>query len=115
MSFVFFFLMIRRPPRSTRTDTLFPYTTLFRSDVLLVTADAIERFRQHDIEATPLRILHQDLDPGADKAGAGDRTVVVALHHGPAFSLGVLAAQAKLVFDRRLPLIVGGIDRKSVV
>src|SRR3546814_9485973 len=29
----FFFLMIRRPPRSTRTDTLFPYTTLFRSVV----------------------------------------------------------------------------------
>src|SRR3546814_4848286 len=28
----FFFLMIRRPPRSTRTDTLFPYTTLFRSN-----------------------------------------------------------------------------------
>src|SRR3546814_8824706 len=28
---VFFFLMILRPPRSTRTDTLFPYTTLFRS------------------------------------------------------------------------------------
>src|SRR3546814_14216796 len=27
----FFFLIIRRPPRSTRTDTLFPYTTLFRS------------------------------------------------------------------------------------
>src|SRR3546814_10875325 len=36
MSYLFddllvFFLMIRRPPRSTRTDTLFPYTTLFRS------------------------------------------------------------------------------------
>src|SRR3546814_15283894 len=29
----FFFLMIRRPPRSTRTDTLFPYTTLCRSDL----------------------------------------------------------------------------------
>src|SRR3546814_16827793 len=28
---LFFFLMLRRPPRSTRTDTLFPYTTLFRS------------------------------------------------------------------------------------
>src|SRR3546814_9397519 len=28
---LFFFLMIQRPPRSTRTDTLFPYTTLFRS------------------------------------------------------------------------------------
>src|SRR3546814_7807815 len=31
MHAVIFFLMIRRPPRSTRTDTLFPYTTLFRS------------------------------------------------------------------------------------
>src|SRR3546814_11889019 len=31
----FVFLMIRRPPRSTRTDTLFPYTTLFRSGVAL--------------------------------------------------------------------------------
>src|SRR3546814_167182 len=30
-----FFLMIRRPPRSTRTDTLFPYTALFRSVALL--------------------------------------------------------------------------------
>src|SRR3546814_11911147 len=29
---IFFFLMIRRPPRSTRTDTRFPYTTLFRSE-----------------------------------------------------------------------------------
>src|SRR3546814_12673982 len=29
---IVFFLMIRRPPRSTRTDTLFPYTTLFRSE-----------------------------------------------------------------------------------
>src|SRR3546814_16803280 len=32
---LFCFLMIRRPPRSTRTDTLFPYTTLFRSACLL--------------------------------------------------------------------------------
>src|SRR3546814_19598760 len=35
----FFFLMIRRPPRSTRTDTLFPYTTLVRS----VRDDEIDR------------------------------------------------------------------------
>src|SRR3546814_19205345 len=33
-SYVFFFFMIRRPPSSTRPDTLFPYTTLFRSDGL---------------------------------------------------------------------------------
>src|SRR3546814_18199904 len=30
-SYLYFCLMIRRPPRSTRTDTLFPYTTLFRA------------------------------------------------------------------------------------
>src|SRR3546814_12134185 len=34
----FFFLSIRRPPRSTRTDTLFPYTTLFRSEPTGLTA-----------------------------------------------------------------------------
>src|SRR3546814_16240323 len=39
---VSFFLMIRRPPRSTRTDTLFPYTTLFRSpDATRVNLDAV--------------------------------------------------------------------------
>src|SRR3546814_17122618 len=31
MFFLLFFLMLRRPPRPTLTDTLFPYTTLFRS------------------------------------------------------------------------------------
>src|SRR3546814_11989121 len=31
LCYLFFFLMIRRPPRSTRTDTLFPYTTLLRA------------------------------------------------------------------------------------
>src|SRR3546814_12986888 len=35
LSCLFLFLMIRRPPRSTRTDTLFPYTTLFRSPAAL--------------------------------------------------------------------------------
>src|SRR3546814_15210935 len=43
--------MIRRPPRSTRTDTLFPYTTLFRSDVALlqeiaIAAEGFERLGQ---------------------------------------------------------------------
>src|SRR3546814_14485700 len=42
--YLFFFLMIRRPPRSTRTDTLFPYTTLFRS--LPVRLAGIGRQRQ---------------------------------------------------------------------
>src|SRR3546814_5729193 len=38
----FFFLMIRRPPRSTRTDTLFPYTTLFRSILMLAAPAAAQ-------------------------------------------------------------------------
>src|SRR3546814_4806245 len=50
----FFFLIIRRPPRSTRTDTLFPYTTLFRSDGdgvgLLGLAPA------HRVLATPMEL-----------------------------------------------------------
>src|SRR3546814_4138597 len=40
-----FFLIIRRPPRSTRTDTLFPYTTLFRS------------LRNHAVEARALEAV----------------------------------------------------------
>src|SRR3546814_5512140 len=38
--------MIRRPPRSTRTDTLFPYTTLFRSDPRRL-REAVEPVREH--------------------------------------------------------------------
>src|SRR3546814_5545603 len=37
--------MIRRPPRSTRTDTLFPYTTLFRSLAVVVIAYRLFKFR----------------------------------------------------------------------
>src|SRR3546814_20858032 len=37
----FFFLIVRLPPRSTRTDTLFPYTTLFRSIPFFILAGAV--------------------------------------------------------------------------
>src|SRR3546814_14702135 len=60
---VVFFLMIRRPPRSTRTDTLFPYTTLFRSPQLHALADGDVR---HAIVVGVLA----DVDPAhADLAG----------------------------------------------
>src|SRR3546814_19280222 len=42
-----FCLMIRRPPRSTRTYTLFPYTTLFRS---LVAAGGVDQLRDHVVQ-----------------------------------------------------------------
>src|SRR3546814_11504987 len=83
--------MIRRPPRSTRTDTLFPYTTLFRSDddlgalarivvddeiVLLVGDRAVARADlghvAHDIVGHDLAVPdHLDALHGADIAGDG--------------------------------------------
>src|SRR3546814_1847304 len=42
MLVMFFVLMIRRQPRATRTDTLFPYTTLFRSDEYLIGFGPVE-------------------------------------------------------------------------
>src|SRR3546814_12648052 len=52
----FWFIMIRRPPRSTRTDTLFPYTTLFRCKR---PAGDPERMQQHgNIEPRIMENLH---------------------------------------------------------
>src|SRR3546814_1103090 len=45
---MFFFLMKRRPPRSTRTDTLFPYTTLFRSLPRIARSAGPRLWRQSD-------------------------------------------------------------------
>src|SRR3546814_16741187 len=42
--------MIRRPPRSTRTDTLFPYTTLFRSDFLGLLPSMVNPFDRREME-----------------------------------------------------------------
>src|SRR3546814_17848489 len=46
---LFCFLSVRRPPRSTRTDTLFPYTTLFRSGDRVPDADLAPRIRLFDL------------------------------------------------------------------
>src|SRR3546814_17396874 len=51
----FFFLMIRRPPRSTRTDTLFPYTTLFRSGGGAAVQATAGAHRAERASALPLR------------------------------------------------------------
>src|SRR3546814_14410405 len=76
--------MIRRPPRSTRTDTLFPYTTLFRSHALETTRDGNDHpeywsLDQSDIAISDRHDLTQPLDErygrdiqrnGAEKASA---------------------------------------------
>src|SRR3546814_3049177 len=72
----FVFLMIRRPPRSTRTDTLFPYTTLFRSEARLVGPVAqhqliAERARRPDPDVFAFRHIR----PGMrDKLTGGERS-----------------------------------------
>src|SRR3546814_16906534 len=53
MYFLIFCLMIRRPPRSTRTDTLFPYTTLFRSHCWR----ALSKRYTKDSQTVALRLL----------------------------------------------------------
>src|SRR3546814_14917395 len=68
---VFFFLIIRRPPRSTRTDTLFPYTTLFRS----LRPARLGR----GVAARPLRLRARRLPA---RAGGAGRREVDALTHG---------------------------------
>src|SRR3546814_11308766 len=50
MCVLFFFLMMQRPPRSTRTDTLFPYTTLFRSCSFVLDGDGRTLHRLIDWE-----------------------------------------------------------------
>src|SRR3546814_2634245 len=54
----FFFLMIRRPPRSTRNDTLFPYTTLFRSVDRSMTTHTFTR--RYEPELFALYRLHSE-------------------------------------------------------
>src|SRR3546814_6671366 len=88
--------MIRRPPRSTRTYTLFPYTTLFRSDLdsflIEITAEVL---RQND--ATTGKPLVDVILDEAEQKGTGRWTVKSAL------DLGVpVTGIAEAVFARAL-------------
>src|SRR3546814_4873577 len=75
--------MIQRPPRSTRTDTLFPYTTLFRSDVVVRIVDQVADCAlwrdQLDPQVADVAVREGDLgdrrldpDVGADRHGLAD-------------------------------------------
>src|SRR3546814_13446451 len=71
--------MIRRPPRSTRTDTLFPYPTLFRSTVDV--RDAVGQRRQHH-RAVRDRLVARNHDfPPQGRSARGDPSVALAAAH----------------------------------
>src|SRR3546814_15817677 len=84
VAFVIFFLMIRRPPRSTRTDTLFPYTTLFRSTrVLDAELVAVRQPSRHAVVAGGqhvARVVEQHRPDHTTTAGASLRRGQGELH-----------------------------------
>src|SRR3546814_11045742 len=63
--------MIRRPPRSTRTDTLFPYTTLFRSHGISLFWPGTLWEAHGYIDARPMRRQHNAAPARCNRSGAG--------------------------------------------
>src|SRR3546814_14048893 len=108
--------MIRRPPRSTRTDTLFPYTTLFRSVLLIGAADdeiegadtAAGETGEAIVEAVILEIVGGDLRRDSVQPIPVPRRVdgdVIDHAAGRAHALDGVGA-----VDHLHPLAEGGID-----
>src|SRR3546814_1623394 len=119
MAITVFFLMLRRPPRSTRTDTLFPYTTLFRSErrrradqprqahaAAPAGIDAQLHFRQADPRGRVVR--GHAVVAGQRDLGAAAHAEAVDRGHGGAAQLGQtlerLLAAADRVADRALQI-----------
>src|SRR3546814_3287138 len=115
----FFFLMIRRPPISTRTDTLFPYTTLFRSeegeqawhalaaDLLVIGEAEVHRRVQAAVEEAR-RMGQRHRDEGFHVAGAAAVGAAAVLAHLPGIAGPVL------VVDRHHVGVAGQRDAGAV-
>src|SRR3546814_10574909 len=72
--------MIRRPPRSTRTDTLFPYTTLFRSSLRIID-QCIEKMPPGLVKSPERKIT-------APKRGEMKRSMEALIHHFKLYTEG---------------------------
>src|SRR3546814_749517 len=129
----FVFLMIRRPPRSTRTDTLFPYTTLFRSPETMLADMAVavnpEDARYQALIGKKVRlpitgrlipiVADEHADPelgsGAVKITPGhdfnDFEVGKRAGFKPADMLNMLDADAKVIQCGGIPEELIGLDR----
>src|SRR3546814_16275319 len=91
---VFFFLMIRRPPRSTRTDTLFPYTTLFRS----LDVQGLTHVFNFDVPTHPEDYVHRIGRTG--RAGLNGRAFTLVSGED-----GKYLAQIKSLIARDIPVM----------
>src|SRR3546814_20525691 len=106
--------MIRQPPRSTRTDTLFPYTTLFRS-VTVITKELME-----DHGATSLTEVYRTtpgISLGAGEGGTaiGDRPFIRGYDSTSSTYIDGIrdtGSQSRDIFDVEQVEIIKG-DRKS--
>src|SRR3546814_18387905 len=85
--------MIRRPPRSTRTDTLFPYTTLFRSRVDAVGGLQQVQRRVGEAARDLLDLVAGEVEPRGDEVAAGDRVLEFGRHLAGAI---VVAEQVRI-------------------
>src|SRR3546814_14272982 len=94
-----FFLLIRRPPRSTRTDTLCPYTSRFRSEVDPEIVVELDRDVAGQLEMLLLVLAHRDVgrEIGQDVGGHQARIDIET-------DRGVLAALAGLFLELRHPV-----------
>src|SRR3546814_6037546 len=77
--------MIRRPPRSTRTDTLFPYTTLFRSTAAPGLQGSAATGRPHPLHVHALGRTAGAQSPAGRSAGTGDRGAEMKPQYQPLF------------------------------
>src|SRR3546814_7328812 len=121
----FFFLMIRRPPRSTRTDTLFPYTTLFRSQSMDINVTGTFLCMKYQILAMIERGTKVSIVNTASAAGVvgvpmhgeyvGAKHAVVGLTRIAAVDYGQQGIRVNAVLPGaiRTPMLMSVIDRKS--
>src|SRR3546814_13484406 len=98
--------MIRRPPRSTRTDTLFPYTTLFRSAERLDHVPVHGQSQQH-LQRWPGNVKEEaDLLAAAGVAQVlGQQHEVVVMHPD---GVGFLQEELQAVGEERVDALVAG-------
>src|SRR3546814_15992552 len=100
---LFFFVIIRQPPRSTRTDTLFPYTTLVRSTgAVFMLVELVERSRTFGANVLAVTMDMFDLDD-PEAPNRSDDVVGVAIPAAMAF-LGLAFVSCALLVTGLPPL-----------